>query len=90
MDDVSDAVTASGFLRRVKKPTPTGMRIKIKDRQSNTNPTEGERLELLKVPLPIAVNPPNKQRNNPGQPQSITAAMVAIMPVFLLFIIFSP
>jgi hypothetical protein len=27
--------TASGFLRRVKKPTATGTRIKMKERQSN-------------------------------------------------------
>ena len=78
---------SSGFLRRVKKPTPTGIRIKIKAKQRSTNPTDGERLDSLNVPCPAAVNAPNKQRNNPGQPQSTTAAMVAIMPVFLLFII---
>ena len=77
---------ASGFFRRVKKPTPTGIKIKTSERQSRTNPTVGGRLELLKLPCPAAVKAPNKQRNRPGQPQRITAAMVAIMPVFLLFI----
>jgi hypothetical protein len=80
----------SGFLRRVKKPTPTGIRIKIRDKQTSTKPTVGDRDESLNVPFPAAVIAPNKQRKIPGQPQSNTVAMVAIMPVFLLFIFSSP
>jgi hypothetical protein len=38
----------SGFLRMVKKPTPTGIRIKINERHNITNPTvEGRVPELL-------------------------------------------
>jgi hypothetical protein len=40
--------------------------------------------------LPVAVTAPKMHKNNPGQPQSTAAAMVAIMPVFLLFITPSP
>jgi hypothetical protein len=39
--------------------------------------------------LPVAVTAPNIHKNRPGQPQSNTAATVAMMPVFLLFIRFS-
>ena len=35
--------------------------------------------------LPVAVTAPKMHKNSPGQPQSNTAAIVAIMPVFLLF-----
>lgn len=80
---------ASGFLRMVKKPTPTGMRIKINATHTKAMPTAGGRDDSLKVPLPVAVMAPNKHINKPGQPHNTTAAIVAIKPVFLLFI-FSP
>ena len=87
---LAGAATASaGFLRMVKKPTPTGIRIKIKATQTNAMPTEGGNEESLKVPLPVAVMAPNKHINKPGQPHKTTAAIVAIKPVFLLFINFS-
>ncbi len=72
-------------MRSVKNPTPTGMRIRISARQMRPNPTDGDKLASLNVPWPAAVSVPNKQRNSPGQPQSTTVAIVAIMPVFLLF-----
>jgi hypothetical protein len=78
---------AAGFFLSVKKPTPTGIKIKINERQSRTNPTVGDKFELLNVPFPTAVSAPNKQIKSPGQPQSTTAATVAIIPVFLLFIL---
>ena len=38
--------------------------------------------------LPVAVTAPNIHKNRPGQPQSTTAAMVAMIPVFLLVMTF--
>ena len=91
-------VDSAGLFRKVTKPTTIGMRINIRDRNSNTNPTIGDRVPVLLTPftsveygmLPVAVSAPNRQRNNPGQPQSNTDAIVAMMPVFLLFISCSP
>ncbi len=40
--------------------------------------------------LPVAVTAPNMHKNSPGHPQSTALAIVAIMPVFLLFIVSSP
>jgi hypothetical protein len=79
-----------GFLRSVKKPTATGISIKMKATQTNAIPTVGDKEASLKVPLPVAVIAPNKNINKPGHPHKKTAAMVAIKPVFLLFIIISP
>ena len=39
--------------------------------------------------FPVAVTAPNMHINKPGHPHNMAVAMVAIMPVFLLFI-FSP
>jgi hypothetical protein len=74
--------------RRVKMHTPTGMSSRMSATHSREIPTVGERLVSLNVPCPAAVRAPNQQRNNPGQPQSRTAAIVAMMPVFLLFMKF--
>lgn len=83
-------------MRRVKKPTPTGIRIRIKAKQSITNPDVAGNVPELLTPftsveygmLPVAVTAPNMHRNNPGQPQSKTEAIVAMRPVFLLFMMF--
>ena len=77
-----------GFLRKVKKPTATGTNIIKKDRHTSAMPTEGDRLESLNVPLPVAVIAPKRQINKPGHPHNTTVAIVAIIPVFLLFILF--
>lgn len=84
------AGATSGFLRMVKKPTPTGIRMKINATHISAMPTPGARDWSLNVPLPVAVRAPNKHMNKPGQPHSTTAEMVAIKPVFLLFILLSP
>ena len=90
-------MVTAGFFRRVKNPTPTGIRIKISERQSITKPYVEDNVPELLTPLnsvekgilPVAVTAPKIQRNNPGQPQRTTAAMVAIMPVFLFCILCS-
>lgn len=81
---------ASGFFRRVKKPTPTGTRMKIKDRQSRTYPIVGDKAPELPIPLksveygmfPVAVTAPKIQENKAQQPQSTAVTMVMIMAVF--------
>ena len=78
----------SGFFRKVKNPTPTGIRINISAKHTRAKPTDGDKLASLNVPWPAAVSAPNKQRNKPGHPQSNTVATVAMMPVFLLFMMF--
>ena len=92
----SSTVSVPGFFRSVKNPTAAGIRIRINARQSITAPyVDGNTPELL-TPftsveygmLPVAVTAPNMHKNKPGQPQNTTVAIVAIMPVFLLFILF--
>jgi len=93
---ISSVVTA-GFFRKVKNPTPIGISIRMSERQSITNPAVGGSVPELLTPLnsvengmlPVAVTAPKIQINNPGQPHRTTAAMVAMMPVFLFCIVFS-
>ena len=84
-------VDDSGFLRNIKKPTTTGIIIKIIDRHRNTYPIVGgilpESLPSEYVPPPNAVAAPKIQRNRPGHPHNSTAATVAIIPFVLLSII---
>ncbi len=92
------AATAAGFFRRVKNPTPTGMRIKSNEKQSIPIPAPAGNMPELLMPFtsvlygifPVAVTAPKIHKNKPGQPHKITAAMVAIRPVLLLFILISP
>ena len=81
------AATAAGFFRRVKKPTPTGMRIKINATHTSAMPTVGDKDASLNVPCPAAVSAPKRHINKPGHPHKTTAATVAIIPVFLFFIL---
>lgn len=89
---------AAGFLRRVKKPTPTGIRIRSSEKQSIPIPALAGSIPELLMPFtsvlygifPVAATAPNIHKNKPGQPHKITAAMVAIIPVLLLFILRSP
>jgi ABC-type phosphate transport system permease subunit len=84
-------VTASGFLRSVKKPTAMGIRIRMSEKQSIAIPALAGMVPELLTPfnsvvygmLPVAVTAPNMQRNKPGHPHNTTAAIVAIIPVFL-------
>jgi hypothetical protein len=72
--------------------------MKISERQSKTNPTVGDTVPELLTPFtsvengifPVALTAPKIHKNNPGHPQSRAVAIVAIMPVFLLFIDDSP
>ena len=75
-----------GFFRMVKKPTAIGIRIRISEKHTIPKPVLEGNWASLKVPCPAAVSAPNRHINKPGHPQSTTAAMVAIIPVFLLFI----
>jgi hypothetical protein len=88
-------MTASGFLRSVKKPTAMGIRIRMNEKQSIAIPAPAGIVPELLTPfnsvvngmLPVAVNAPNIHKNNPGHPHNTAVAMVAIMPVFLFIII---
>ena len=84
---------ASGFLRIVKKPTAMGMMIIMTERQRNAYPKAGGvawvESPRVKLPLPEILPIPITHVNRPQQPQINAVAMVAIMPVFLLFILFS-
>ena len=91
-------IAASGFLRSIKKPTATGMAIKITDKHKNTNPMAVADAGSLLPPTLISAPgtkltkvdiAPKKHINKPGHPHKTTAAIVAIKPVFLLFIILS-
>jgi len=89
----------SGFLRNMKKPTTTGIRIKIIDRHRNTIPIAiaevGSLLPKTSISAPgvwlaARVVAPKKHMNNPGHPHKTTAAMVAIIPLVFASIFFSP
>jgi hypothetical protein len=89
------SAATSGFLRSVKKPTAMGIRIKISEKQSIAKPAPAGIVPELLTPfnsvvygmLPVAVTAPNTHINKPGHPHNKTAAMVAIMPVFLFIFI---
>lgn len=92
-----DTVTAAGFLRSMKKPTAAGIKIKMSEKQSIAIPAPAGIVPELLTPFnsvvngmfPVAVTAPKMHINKPGHPHKITVAIVAIMPVFLLFIILS-
>jgi hypothetical protein len=63
------------------------MRMKTRDKHTSTNPTLGDRVWSLNVPLPVAVIAPNKHKNKPGQPHKTAATRVAMMPVFLFMVL---
>ena len=89
--------TSSGFLRRVKKPTAMGIKIKMKEKQSIAMPAPAGIVPELLTPfnsvvygmLPVAVTAPNIHKNKPGHPHNKAVAIVAIMPVFLFIFISS-
>ena len=89
---------ASGFLRSVKKPTAMGIIIKMIEEQSMAIPAPAGMVPELLTPFnsvvygmfPVAVTAPKMHKNRPGHPHKRTAATVAIIPVFLLFIFLSP
>jgi hypothetical protein len=78
----------------MKKPTASGIRMKMIERQSSTNPTVGGSVPEFVTPfssvlygmLPAAVKAPKTHRNNPGHPHNNAAAAVAIMAFVLLSI----
>ena len=87
-----------GFLRRVTTPTTIGMAIRIRDPHRKITPivvaAAGSLLPptLMSAPGTILAKTEvaqKKHKNRPGQPHNNVEAMVAIMPVFLLFIFFS-
>ena len=90
-------MTASGFLRSVKKPTAIGIMIAITEMQSNTYPTDVGSIPEFCTPLtsvlygilPEAVTAPKMHANKPQHPQITAVEIVAIMPVLLLFIFIS-
>jgi hypothetical protein len=77
----------SGFLRRVKKPTKIGIRIKINATHNMANPQLVGTLPVDEYPptsvvygiIPAALTAPKIHMNRPGQPHNKTAAMVAII-----------
>ena len=91
-------VATSGFLRSVKKPTAMGIIIKMIEKQSMAIPAPAGIVPELLTPFnsvvygifPVAVTAPKMHKNKPGHPHKRTAATVAIIPVFLLFIFLSP
>lgn len=89
----TSAAASAGFFFSVTKPTITGTRIMRNDRHRNTYPYVGGMgwavSPSVNVPFPVIVPNPKMQANRAQHPQSIAVTMVAIIPVFLLFI-FSP
>jgi len=74
------------------------MAMKIKDKQTSTYPAVGGNVPELVTPFncvlkgifPVAVAAPKMQKNNPGHPHKTTAAMVAMIPLVLSSISYSP
>jgi ABC-type phosphate transport system permease subunit len=92
------SAAASGFLRRVKKPTAMGMAIKMKEKQSIAIPAPAGIVPELLTPfnsvvygiIPAAVTAPKMHKHKPGHPHNTTAAMVATIPFVFVSIFFSP
>jgi len=74
----------------VRKPTTTGIAMRIKEKHIRPKPMKGWMVPLLNgpvnVPRPAADNAPNKHKKRPGHPHKTAVATVATMPVVLLFI----
>ena len=93
-----ETATTVGFLRSMKKPTATGIRIKIIERHRRTKPIVGERVPELATPLssvvygilPVAVTAPKIHMNKPGHPHNTTDTIVATIPFVFVSIFFSP
>jgi hypothetical protein len=96
---VTIGATTPGFLRRVTKPTTIGMAMKITLKHKNTIPIEvaaaGSLLPNTSISAPgikLANTdvPPRHRPTSPGQPHKSAVAIVAIKPVVLLSILYSP
>jgi hypothetical protein len=88
----------AGLFRKVRKPTTTGIAMKITDKHRSTKPAVGGSVPELLTPfnsvlngiLPDAVKAPKIHKNNPGHPHKTTEATVAIIPLVLSSMIHSP
>jgi hypothetical protein len=79
----------SGFLRNVKNPTATGIKIKTTDTHNKVNPMTGGNDWGVVVPLlvtsmgvPLAIRNPQIQLNKLAQPQAKAVTTVAMIPSF--------
>lgn len=79
---------SSGFLRKVKKPTANGMRMRIMEKHNIAKPATGDIVPLFSTPLtvvvygilPVAATAPNTHKNKPQQPQVKAVPIVAMIP----------
>jgi hypothetical protein len=85
--------TGAGLFLRVKKPTIMGMRIRIRDKHNNPIAIGAPIGSVDDSPLMVVVNgmpaipmAPVMHNPIPGQAQHKTVAIVATIPVVLLFI----
>jgi hypothetical protein len=88
---------ASGFFRKVKKPTAAGTRIKRTDTHNNAYPMVGEKvcgevppLVVTSIGVPLAMSTPHTQLMILKHPQKIVVKMVATIPMVLFCMFISP
>jgi len=86
-----------GFLRNVKNPIATGIRIMNRDRHSKAKPIVGEKVCGVVTPLvvtsigePVAISTPQTQLNNPAHPQRKAVMTVSTIPRVLFCIYIAP
>ena len=86
------ALRQTDLPRTVKNQTATGIAMKTRPRQAAPRPANKAEVGSLLPPMSILapgikltteVSNPQKQLNNPGQPQITAVTMVTIRPVFL-------